>query len=455
MTEAALQYARDHRTDSLADLQDLVRIPSVSTLPEHEKDIQRGAEWVAGELRDIGFHKVQIFPTARHPIVYGEHLRAGAGAPTVLFYGHYDVQPVDPVELWHTGPFEPTVRGEDLFGRGASDMKGQVVAHLKAVEAMIRTSGLPINLKYLIEGEEEIGSPSLEHFIKEHKGLMAGDFCLNADANILAADVPSITYALRGLAYFELRVKGPAGDLHSGRYGGAIDNPAMVLCQVIGGMRDAKGRITLPGYYDKVRPLSAEERAELARLPQDDAWWQKTSGAPALFGEDGYTATERASARPTLEVNGLLSGFTGEGSKTVLPARAMAKISMRLVADQTPQEVRQSLETYLRRAMPPTVTWELKDLAGCTPATVSRDSRGVRAAAQALEKVWGRPPLYSREGGSVPVVSLIQDVLGLDSVMLGFGLPDDNLHAPNEKQHLPNFFRGIEAYIWFSHLVAA
>jgi len=454
MTEAALQYARQRQPDSLADLQDLVRIPSVSTLPEHENDMQRAAEWVAGELRDLGFDKVQILPTARHPVVYGEHLRAGAGAPTVLFYGHYDVQPVDPVELWHSGPFEPTVKGDDLFGRGASDMKGQVVAHLKAVEAMIRTSGLPINLKYLIEGEEEIGSPSLDAFVSAQRQVLASDFCLNADTNILAPDVPAITYALRGLAYFELRVQGPAGDLHSGTFGGAVDNPAMVLCQVIGGMRDGKGRITLPGYYDKVRPLSAEERAELGRLPQDEGWWQKATGVRALFGEDGYTSTERASARPTLEVNGLLSGFTGKGSKTVLPARAMAKISMRLVADQTPQEVRQSLEKYLSQAMPATVTWELEDLAGCTPAIVSRDSRAVRAAAQALEKVWGTRPLFSRQGGSVPVVSLIQDRLGLETVLLGFGLPDDNLHAPNEKQHLPNFYRGIEAYIWFSHLVA-
>ncbi|MGH2606050.1 MAG: M20/M25/M40 family metallo-hydrolase, partial [Anaerolineales bacterium] len=306
MTEAALKYAREHRTDSLADLQDLVRIPSVSTLPEHEKDIQRGAEWVADELRDLGFDKVQIFPTARHPVVYGEHLLAGPEAPTVLFYGHYDVQPVDPVELWHSGPFEPTVRGEDLFGRGASDMKGQVVAHLKAVEAMVRTSGLPINLKYLIEGEEEIGSPSLDAFVSAHRQELTSDFCLNADTNILAPDVPAITYALRGLAYFELRVQGATGDLHSGTFGGAVDNPAMVLCQVLASMRDGQGRITLPGYYDRVRPLPPDERAELARLPQDDAWWLRASGARGLFGEAGYTSTERATARPTLEINGLL-----------------------------------------------------------------------------------------------------------------------------------------------------
>ncbi|MEX0787386.1 MAG: dipeptidase [Anaerolineales bacterium] len=453
--DAAIQYARDHRDQFLSDFKELVRIPSISTLPERQGDMQRAAEWVAGQLTKLGFDPVQIVPTEKHPIVFGEYRHAPKGAPTILFYGHYDVQPVDPVELWKSDPFEPTVRGDDLFARGASDMKGQVIAHMKAVEAMVRTEGLPVNLKYLIEGEEEIGSPNIGKFVGDYKAKLASDFCLNADTNILAPDIPAITYGLRGLAYYEIRVQGAAADLHSGSFGGAVDNPAMVLSQVLGGMRDADGRITLPGYYDRVRPLTDEERAEMAKLPQDDAWWMKASGTKVLFGEEGFTATERATARPTLEINGLLSGFTGVGSKTVLPARAMAKISMRLVPDQTPQDARRALDAYLKKAMPPTVTWEVEDLAGCTPAIVRRDSPAVKAARQALEKVWGRAPLFSRQGGSVPVVSLIQDMLGLDSLMLGFGLPDDNLHAPNEKQHLPNFFRGIEAYIWFSHMVAA
>ena len=452
--EAAIAYAREHRQAFLEDLQALLRIPSVSTLPERKDDVQRAAEWVATQLRDLGLESVAVMETSGHPVVYGEWLKAGPEAPTVLYYGHYDVQPVDPLELWVSDPFDPQVRGDDIFARGASDMKAQIVAHLKAVESMIRTTGLPINLKYLIEGEEEIGSPSLGAFIAEHKDLLSCDFCLNGDGGILAPDTPSITYALRGLAYFELRLQGPASDLHSGLFGGAVDNPALVLCQLIAGMRDRRGRITLPGFYDHVRPLTDTERAELAKLPQTDAWWREQSGAKALFGEEGYTATERATARPTLDVNGLLSGFTGQGSKTVLPARAMAKLSMRLVPDQTPEEVRRGLQAYLETNAPPTVTWELEELAGCRPAIIERDSPAVRAASRALEAVWGKPPLFVRQGGTVPVVGLIQELLGVDSLMLGFGLPDDNLHAPNEKQHLPNFFRGIEAYIRFSHEIA-
>ena len=451
---AAIAYAREHQQDFLEDLKALLRIPSVSTLPEHKSDIQRAAEWLANQLRELRFDSVAVMPTAGHPVVYGESLKAGPDAPTILFYGHYDVQPADPLDLWSSDPFEPQIRGDDIFARGASDNKGQIVAHLKAVESMVRTSGLPINLKYLIEGEEEVGSPSLAAFIEEHKDLLSCDLCLNGDSGILAPDTPSIVYALRGLAYFEIRVQGPASDLHSGVFGGVVDNPAQVLCELIAGMRDHQGRITLPGFYDRVRPLTDAERAELAKLPQTDSWWQEQTGAKALFGEEGYTATERATARPTLDVNGLLSGFTGQGSKTVLPARAMAKLSMRLVPDQTPEEVRRSLQAYLETNAPPTVTWELEELAGCRPAIIERDSPAVRAASRALEAVWGKPPLFVRQGGTVPVVGLIQELLGVDSLMLGFGLPDDNLHAPNEKQHLPNFFRGIEAYIRFSHEIA-
>jgi len=446
---AALNYAREHREASLEDLKALLRIPSISTLSEHRSDVQRAAEWIAERLKALGFEAVDVMPTKGHPVVYGEWMNAGADAPTILFYGHYDVQPADPLDLWESDPFDPQVRGDDIFARGASDMKGQIVAHLRAVEALIRTSGLPINLKYMIEGEEEIGSPNLGDFIAEHKDLLACDLCLNGDSGILAPDMPSIVYALRGLAYFEIHVQGPASDLHSGVFGGAVDNPAQVLCELIAGMRDENGRITLPGFYDDVRPLSEEERAELARLPQSDEWWLKQTGAPALFGEGGYTALERATARPTLDVNGILSGFTGEGAKTVLPAKAMAKISMRLVPDQRPERVHKALRAYLETHAPPTVTWELKYITGCLPAIVERDSEAVQAASRALAAVWGKPPLFTRQGGSVPVVGIIKELLDVDSLMLGFGLPDDNLHAPNEKFHLPNFFRGIETYIRF------
>jgi len=449
--ETAIAYAREHRQEFLEDLKDFLRIPSISALPEQQVNMRRAAEWVAGQLRDLGLDSVAVMPTAGHPVVYGEWLKAGPEAPTILFYGHYDVQPADPLDLWISDPFEPQIRGDDIFARGASDMKSQIIAHFKAVESMIRTSGLPMNLKYMIEGEEELGSPSLTAFIEEHKDLLSCDLCLNGDAGILAPDTPSIVYALRGLAYFEIRVQGPAGDLHSGMFGGVVDNPAQVLCELIAGMRDRQGRITLPGFYDHVRPLSDAERAELARLPQTESWWREQTGAKALFGEAGYTATERATARPTLDVNGLLSGFTEQGTKTVLPAQAMAKVSTRLVPDQRPDEVEKAMRAYLQANAPSTVTWELKYLASCLPAIIERDSDAVRAASRALEAVWGKPPLFIRQGGSVPVIGLIKELLGVDSLMLGFSLPDDNLHAPNEKQHLPNFFRGIETYIRFAH----
>jgi acetylornithine deacetylase/succinyl-diaminopimelate desuccinylase-like protein len=374
-------------------------------------------------------------------------MKAGEDTPTILVYGHYDVQPPDPLDLWTSEPFEPQVREDNLFARGASDMKGQIIAHLKAVESILSNSDLPVNLKYLIEGEEEIGSPNLGSFIEKNADILSCDFCLNADSGILAPDMPSITISLRGLAYFELRIQGAKGDLHSGTFGGAVDNPAIVLCELIAGMRDDVGRITLPGFYDHVRPLTESERAEMVSLPEE--WWMEQSGSSKLFGEQGYTPTERATVRPTLDVNGMISGFTGEGSKTVLPAQAIAKISMRLVPDQRPERIKDGLEEYIQSNAPPTITWELEALAGCPPAIIERDSSAIRAAYRALHEVWGVKPVFKREGGTVPVVGLVQELLGVDSLMLGFGLPDDNLHAPNEKMHLPNFYRGIETYIRF------
>lgn len=452
--QAAIEYAKDHQDESLQRLKDLLSIPSISTLAEHKPDMDRAANWLADRLKALGFEDVQILPTNRHPVVFGQSLAAGEDAPTVLVYGHYDVQPADPLDLWESPPFEPSVRGENLYARGAADMKGQVVAHLQAVEAMVKNGDLPINIKYMLEGEEEIGSPNLESFIGSHRDLLSADLSLNADAGILAADTPAITYALRGLAYFEVRLQGAKGDLHSGRYGGVVDNPANVLAHLIDGMKDREGRILLPGFYDNVRPLSDDERADLAKLPMDEEWWKEQAGVSKLFGEPGYTATENASARPTLDVNGLLSGFTGEGSKTVLPARAMAKISMRLVPDQSAAEVEEILRSYLEANVPDTMTWELINHAGSPPGIMERDSAGVTAASHAFEQVWGKKPLFAREGGTVPVVGYIKQSLGLDSLMLGFGLPDANLHAPNEKQHLPSFFRGIETYIRFSYELA-
>jgi acetylornithine deacetylase/succinyl-diaminopimelate desuccinylase-like protein len=451
---AALSYAQEHKDQFLDELIEFVSIPSVSTDPEKKTEMQRAAQWVANHLLSLGFEKVKILPTARHPVVYGESLKAGSDKPTVLIYGHYDVQPAEPLELWGTPPFEPTQQGENLYGRGASDMKGQVVASLKAVEAYARTGELPINVKFIIEGEEEIGSPNLEKFLAENKDMLSSDFAINPDTGMIGADTPTITYGLRGLAYFELRVTGPEHDLHSGIFGGAVHNPAQVLCELIAGMHDENGRVTLPGYYDPVRSLEDEERAELARLPLNEAFYLEQTGAPELFGETEYTAYERVGARPTLEVNGLLSGFTGEGSKTVLPAKAMAKISMRLVPDQNPDEVYEQFKRYLEENAPPTIRWELEDLNQGDAAITDCNMPGVVALSQAMEATWGKKPVYKREGGSVPVVAQMQKILGIESVLTGFGLPDDNLHAPNEKIHLPTFFNGIDTFIRYLDILS-
>ncbi len=446
---SALAYAQDNQQRFLNELIDFVSIPSVSTDPAARADVRRAADWAAGQLRQLGFDNVQIFATPGHPVVFAENLQAGPGKPTVLIYGHLDVQPAEPFELWKTPAFTPTVLGDNLFGRGASDMKGQVMITLKAVEAWVKNGGLPINVKFILEGEEEIGSPNLEAFISTHKEMLACDYAINPDTGMIGADVPTITYGLRGLAYFEIRLSGPVHDLHSGMYGGAVHNPAQVLCELIAGMHDSQGRVTLPGFYDRVRPLEADERAEFARLPTGEDFYLQQTGAPALFGEAGFTSAERTGGRPTLEVNGLLSGYTGAGSKTVLPAKAMAKISMRLVPDQDPGEVHQQLLQYLETHAPKTVGWEVLALTGSPASITNRNLPAVLALSRAQEQVWGKRPLFKREGGSVPVVGQMQDILGIESVLTGFGLPDDNVHAPNEKIHLPTYYRGITTFIHF------
>ena len=446
--QAALTYAREHQTEFLSNLKELVAIPSISTSPEHASEMQRAAEWLAARLKSLGIQKVAVMPTAGHPVVYGEWLGA-PGKPVVLVYGHYDVQPVDPLELWQTGPFEPTEKGEHLYARGASDMKGQVLAVLSALQALVQTGGLPVNLKFLLEGEEEIGSPSLEAWISANKELLKSDFCLNTDAGMLGKDAPAITYGLRGLAYFELRVYGPSHDLHSGGAGGIVHNPAQALAELIAAMHDATGAVTLPGFYERVRTLSAAEHADFARLPHSEAEYLALLGVPALWGEPGFTPAERLGARPTLEINGMLSGFTGKGQKTVLPAWAMAKISCRLVPDQDPEEVYEQLKQFLAEKAPQTIRWELEKFSGA-PASISNlDQPGVKALEAAFETVWGQRPYFKREGGSIPVVGQMQTILGIESVLTGFGLPDDNLHAPNERLHLPTWRRGIEALIHF------
>ncbi len=446
MLKQALDFARGNQARFLNEYKALLRIPSISTLPERREDVRRAAEWLAEELRRLDVEQVDVVATSGHPIVYGEWLHA-PGKPTLLVYGHYDVQPADPLNEWRSDPFEPTERDGNLYARGASDMKGALVAFLKAMESLRASGGLPVNLRFLLEGEEEIGSPSLPGFFSQYADRLKADAAINCDGEILRPDLPSITYALRGLAYFEVEVHGPKQDLHSGIFGGAVHNPAQVLCELIAGMHDADNRVTLPGFYDTVRALDADEREALARTPVTDDDWKSLAGVKALWGEKGYSSTERTGARPTLEVNGIVGGFTGEGAKTVLPARALAKISTRLVADQDPAAIREQLCAYMRAHAPETVTWDVRELSHGDGAIMDRNSSAMRAAVRALHETFGAEPIFTRDGGSVPVVAMMQKQLHVDSVMMGFRLPDDNIHAPNEKQHLPTWYKGIEAFI--------
>ena len=452
MTEnrtAALRYAQENREVFIAELKEFCSISSISTNPDHVADMQLAAKWLADHLVRLGVDNVKIYATDGHPVVFGECMSAGPDAPTALVYGHYDVQPAEPLELWESEPFTPTIRGEYVYARGVTDMKGQILAFLKAVEAVIKTGSLPINLKFMVEGEEEIGSPNLPRFITEHKELLACDFAINPDTGMIAQDLPTIVYALRGMAYFELRLSGPDHDLHSGVFGGVIHNPAQALCELIAGMHNEQGQVTLPGFYDRVRNLDENERLELARLPVTDQTYLEQTGAPALWGEAGYSPTERTGARPTLEINGLYSGYTGPGAKTVLPAEAIAKISMRLVPDQDPREVHQQLVSYLETFAPGTIRWTVQPLVG-GPASISdRHSPYVNALSNAMETVWGKRPAFKREGGSVPVVALFQEILKVESVNTGFSLPDDNMHGPNEKMHLPTWEKGMQALIHY------
>ncbi len=445
-----IDYARDHQPDFLAELKDFLSIPSVSTQDAHKPDIAAAAEWLRKRLLEAGFTRAEVMPTPRHPIVYAEWLAAGPEAPTVLIYGHYDVQPPDPVELWHTPPFEPTVVGDDLFARGAADDKGQLYVHVKAVEAFKETEGRPpVNVKCIFEGEEEIGSPSLDPFVRSHRELLAADVALISDTHILGKDIPAMIYALRGLAYIEVEVTSAAGDLHSGIFGGAVQNPIHALSRMICQLQDAEGRILIPGFYDKVRPLTAEDRAEIARVPFKRENWLEEAGVKLDWGDPEYTIQERVSARPTLDVNGIWGGYIAPGAKTVLPNKATAKISMRLVPDQKPAEISRLIADYLKAIAPATVSVEVRDLHGGDGAIVRRDSPEMQAAFQAYASAFGVEPVFMREGGSIPVVATFQRELGIETMLMGMGLPDDRLHAPDEKIHLPNLYKGIAMSIYF------
>ncbi len=443
-------YARQHGERFVAELMEFLRIPSVSTESVHRDDIQHAADFLRQRLIEAGFEHVEIIPTEGHPVVYAEWMAAGREAPTVLTYGHYDVQPPDPLELWETPPFEPTIRGDYLYARGVADDKGQLYIHVKAAESYHVTQGKPpVNLKCIFEGEEEIGSVHLEPFIREYREKLAADVAVISDSHILRPDLPALLYGLRGLAYVEVTVRGPSHDLHSGSYGGAVHNPLHALAAMIAKLHDEHGHITIPGFYDKVRPLTAEERAELARIPFDREAWLKETGVPTDWGEPEYTIIERASARPTLDLNGMWGGYTGEGAKTIIPAMAHAKITMRLVPDQDPAEIGQLLADYLQAIAPPTVTVETRVHHGAPAAIINRHSPAVEAAAKAYEIGFGARPVFMREGGSIPVVTTFQQVLGLEPVLMGFGLPDDGIHAPNEKFYLPNFHHGLQTVLAF------
>ncbi|MEP7064576.1 MAG: dipeptidase [Gemmatimonadota bacterium] len=439
------RYLDDNDRRFHDELFDFLRIPSVSARSEYDADMQRAATWVSNNLRTAGLES-EILPTPGHPVVLGEWRKAPAGAPTVLVYGHYDVQPAEPLELWTTPPFEPTLRDGRIYARGSVDDKGQLFAHMKALEAHLGARGkLPVNIVVLAEGEEEVGSDNLEAFVTANAKRLACDYVVISDSSMFAPGMPSILSSLRGLAYFQIDLEGPTSDLHSGSYGGAVVNPAMALARILATFFDGKGHIAIPGFYDKVREWDPKIRAQIKALPFDEPTFQKEVGAPALDGEAGYSILERLWARPTCEVNGLLSGYTAEGSKTVLPSKAMAKVSCRLVADQTPAEIESLMRAHIARVAPPGVKVSVQMLHGGQPWSAELKGPLYDAAKRALNAAFGRDPVVIGEGGSIPVVSDFARLLGAPVLLVGFGLPGENAHAPDEWFADENFTKGMRA----------
>ncbi|RME98489.1 MAG: dipeptidase, partial [Chloroflexi bacterium] len=426
MLQSALNYAQSNQKNNLEQLKSLLRIPSVSTLPNRKTDVQQAAQWLADKLTAIGLENVQVMPTPGHPVVYADWLHAGRDVPTVIVYGHYDVQPPDPLDEWRTPPFEPTVQGDDLFGRGTADDKGQLYVHIAAAEAYLQTSGaLPLNLKFMLEGEEELGSTHLGAFIRENRELLAADAALISDTHMINPQTPVLVTSVRGLVYMEITMRGSATDLHSGMYGGAVENPLHAMVGLLNSLRDEQGRVTIPGFYDAVRPLTPAERAALNNGHVTDETILAETGGPALFGEAGYTVAERIGARPTLDIHGIRGGFIGEGQKTVIPAEVTAKVSMRLVPDQNPAEIAQLFADHVRAIAPPTMEISVKKLSAEPGALVDMDTPAIESAAQAFQTVFGQRPVFLREGGSIPVVAMFDHLLNAPVVMMGFGLPDD------------------------------
>lgn len=457
MTDAVFAYYQAHREPFLEGLKAFLRIPSISTLPEHKPDIQRAVEFVAGELREMGMKNVEAIPGSgdQNPLIYAEWLEA-PGKPTLLIYAHYDVQPPDPLEEWVTPPFEPTVRNDNIYARGAVDDKGQAYLLLKAVEGFMKAEGkLPINVKFLFEGEEEMGGEHIEAYVIAHPDRLKADAALVCDTEMFAPELPTITTGLRGLVYTELEARGPSSDLHSGTYGGAAPNPIQALAEIITGLKGPDGKIRIPGFYKNVKHPPRAELASWKKLPfNEKEFLKKEVGAPSLVGEKGFSALERMWARPTLEVHGIRGGFTSEGAKTVIPSFAAAKISMRLVPEMNPRDVVRRYTAYVKKLTPKGIRTSVRVLSKAPATLVSTQSRWVTAGAEAMEQVFHKKTVYMRSGGSIPVVGLFQKHVGIPSVMMGFGLPDDHLHAPNEKFHLPNFYRGIESVARYFALLA-
>ncbi|KAF0241521.1 MAG: dipeptidase [Sediminibacterium sp.] len=447
------EYQEQHKDRFLNELLDLLRIPSVSARSEHKPDMLNCAEAVKARLLEAGADIVTIYPTEGHPIVYAEKI-VDPSKPTVLVYGHYDVQPADPIELWNSGPFEPVIKDGKIFARGSADDKGQFYMHVKALETFTKTNSAPTNIKFLIEGEEEIGSPNLATFVKNNKALLKADVILISDTSMLSMDTPSIDIGVRGLSYIEVEVTGPNRDLHSGVYGGAVANPITILAKMIASCHDENNHITIPGFYDDVVASTDTERAKMAEAPFDENEYKTDLGVSTLWGEKGFTTNERTGIRPTIEVNGIWGGYTGEGAKTVLPSKAFAKISARLVPNQSSVIITEKLLNYFKSIAPAGVTVKASEHHGGEPYMTPIDSIAYKAAAKAIHATFGKDPIPVRGGGSIPICALFEKELGLKIVFLGFGLDSDNLHSPNEKYELVNFYKGIETIPYFHHYFA-
>ena len=446
---SALTYIEENKEKFLEELLDLLRIPSVSADSKHKGDVRKAAEYLKDRFSELGT-KVEMCETEGHPIVYAEHI-IDPSLPTILVYGHYDVQPADPLELWTSPPFEPVIKNEKIVARGSADDKGQIYMHVKAYESLLKTNSLPCNVKFMIEGEEEVGSSNLEKFVRENTEKLAADVILISDTAMISNDNPSINVGLKGLSYVEVEVTGPNRDLHSGVYGGTVSNPVNILCQMIASLHDESGRVNIPGFYDKVEELSEEYRKKMGEAPFDLDVYKKDLGIEEVKGEQGYSTIERAGIRPTLDVNGIWGGYIGEGAKTVLPSKAYAKISMRLVPDQSSEEITELFTNHFKSIAPKSVKVKVTPHHGGEPAVTPTDSVGYKAAVKAIEKTYGKTPIPTREGGSIPIVALFKQELGLDSILMGFGLNEDAIHSPNESYGLFNYFKGIETISQFHH----